>query len=623
MDLFFLHLWRFILLIIFLLAAYGAGSGAFKIARIDRKNTIKTFFPLLSITLGLGILSYLTLIIGLMALLYEGILWGMLILFGFIGIFIIKEEQYFSYKLDFRKIIDTIYRLDIFSKIFLIIFILLVFLNFIGALAPPLNIDDLKYHFAMPKRYINSAEINYISDIGFSNFPFPIEMLWTLAIGVNSGELAQLLNWAFGCIVILWIFALGSKAGLGIQELIISVVLFYSITNVGHQSRSGNVELSSCIFFLCGLFLLLEDKESRNRILIIISGILFGIFAVVKLSNAAMVILISFWLALSDFRIKRAFLSSLGSATIFAFFSLLLAGVWYIKTYTMTGNPLYPFFQSYLGGPEINNELLSWGKKEIDSASKSFQHLSAIPETYLTQLWKIIANPQKLRGHISPLFLSSIPILILNWCRLNYYIKRILILGLLYYIYWVAFYPMIRIALPLFALLSIPISIAIYRFHPKENYIKVILNILLTSFLIISLGGNLKAVIPRVPVIIGTQPDFEYINSYGRNRYEIDSYLALDYMNKNLPKNSKILLWSNNGYYLNHDYLYALGFITNIADSDKIYNPSFVINELKRHGITHVAMTENYLRKRLKNTLLSSNEISIVYYDNDMIVASI
>ena len=80
MDLFFLHLWRFILLIIFLLAAYGAGSGAFKIARIDRKNTIKTFFPLLSITLGLGILSYLTLIIGLMALLYEGILWGMLIL---------------------------------------------------------------------------------------------------------------------------------------------------------------------------------------------------------------------------------------------------------------------------------------------------------------------------------------------------------------------------------------------------------------------------------------------------------------------------------------------------------------------------------------------------------------
>ena len=118
MDLLFLHLGRFILLIIFILAAYGAGSGAFKIARIDRKNTIKTFFPLLSITLGLGILSYLTLMIGLMALLYEGILWGMLILFGFIGIFIIKEEQYFSYKLDFRKIIDTIYRLDIFSKIF-------------------------------------------------------------------------------------------------------------------------------------------------------------------------------------------------------------------------------------------------------------------------------------------------------------------------------------------------------------------------------------------------------------------------------------------------------------------------------------------------------------------------
>ena len=35
---------------------------------------------------------------------------------------------------------------------FLITFILI---NLIGALAPPLQVDDLKYHFAIPKRYMN------------------------------------------------------------------------------------------------------------------------------------------------------------------------------------------------------------------------------------------------------------------------------------------------------------------------------------------------------------------------------------------------------------------------------------------------------------------------------------
>ena len=98
---------------------------------------------------------------------------------------------------------------------------------------------------------------------------------------------------------------------------------------------------------------------------------------------------------------------------------------------------------------------------------------------------------------------------------------------------------------------------------------------------------------------------------------------AFNYINKQLPSKSKILLWSNDGYYLDRDYLYVEGFITNMADGQNIYDSDQVIDELKKFGITHVAMTDNQLRKRLKDTLLETGKLDTLYQDNHMTVASI
>jgi len=83
------------------------------------------------------------------------------------------------------------------------------------------------------------------------------------------------------------------------------------------------------------------------------------------------------------------------------------------------------------------------------------------------------------------------------------------------------------------------------------------------------------------------------------------------------------LLWSNDGYYLERDYLYVLGFITSMANGEKIYDPKQVLEELKLFGITHVAMTDNYLRKKLKKTLLVTNELRVLYQNEYMTVASL
>ena len=79
-----------------LFAAYGAGAGVLKITRFDQEPVIKQAIHLLSVTLGLGILAYSTLAIGLMGLLYPSVLWGMLILFDVTGLYMLRKNGIFG-----------------------------------------------------------------------------------------------------------------------------------------------------------------------------------------------------------------------------------------------------------------------------------------------------------------------------------------------------------------------------------------------------------------------------------------------------------------------------------------------------------------------------------------------
>ena len=618
-----MHLWRLILLTIILAAAYGAGAGVLMITNIHREAVVKQAIHLLSVTLGLGILAYSTLAIGLLGWLHPPVLWGMLVLFALAGVYMLKGNNTFDYFGRFKNISNSFQQLDWFYKLLFAFLIIFVLLNLIGALAPPLGVDDLKYHFAIPKRYVNVGAITYIPDIYFSNFPFPMEMLWTLAISIDSGQLAQLINWSISLLVIGWIVILGNQSGLKLPSIIISLLLFYSITQVGHQSRSGTVELGGTLFFLAGTYLLNKYKENSNEKILILSGIICGLFAAVKLPYAAMIILLTIWIGYSTWRKNQSFRIGLSSGVLFGSAALVVVSVWYVKTYFMTGNPVYPFLQSLFGGPPIHNNLLAWGVQGIESEARSFQHLSNIPFSYVSQLWYLIAEPQRLRGHVSPLFLGMMPFVIFYYRKENKYLKGILIIAALFYIHWVAFYPLLRIGLPFFALLSIPVALAIYRLMAWSKFSKIGVSFMLVVFLLTSLGGHLREVIPSIPVILGTQTQMDYTTNYGSKRHRFFHYPAHNYMNNKLPANSNILLWSNDGYYLDRDYLYVFGFITNMADGEKIYDPEQVIDELKKFGITHVAMTDNYLRKKLRDTLLETEKIEILYQDKHMLVASL
>ena len=75
---------------------------------------------------------------------------------------------------------------------------------------------------------------------------------------------------------------------------------------------------------------------------------------------------------------------------------------------------------------------------------------------------------------------------------------------------------------------------------------------------------------------------------------------------------------SNDGYYLDREYLYTLGFITRMANGLNLYDSKNIIEELKRFGMTHVSMTDELLRKPLRDILEDSGSIETLYSDRFM-----
>ena len=170
-----------------------------------------------------------------------------------------------------------------------------------------------------------------------------------------------------------------------------------------------------------------------------------------------------------------------------------------------------------------------------------------------------------------------VPLFILNYKSQKRIIKNILVISLRFYLYWITFYPLLRIGLPLFALLSIPTAYCVGNFKVKPIFHNLII-IMIFVFCIVSITNSFLKVKVRLPLLSGINNNISYISSLNNN-YHSESILAIDYINKNTPDDSKILFWPNNGFYLERDYIYALGFIVTMADSKKIYDKKTLVNE--------------------------------------------
>ena len=575
---------------------------------------------LLSVTLGVGGCSVLIFILGHINALYPTVIWTILFFFILVNYFFNSESSLLI------KLIPKVYnfyeKLEIEFKIFFVLFIFLAFCNFIASLTPPVSVDDLIYHFSLPKKYIQSNGIHPIKDFRYSSTPMQMEMLWTFFIGLKSGILAQVFNWVISILICGWIYLIGVQAKLNKESRLTAILLFYSISIMSSMTTSGSIELGACLFLIAGVNMYFNFIHFKRIIYFLLSSFFIGIFAATKLPFLPIAILIAsiliiFFKSENDFYI---FKSRKYNIIVFYLLILMTPSLWFAKSFFEFGNPVFPFLTTIFS----YGTQLDWNLVHQDSYSVDNRLINSLKNLKILfyQIWYLIADIKLTRGSVSPLFISLIPITIINYKYSNKFIKSALLISLGYYILWVLLYPITRIALPMFAIFSIPISLSLYTLGKKDKILRLFLNFFL--LLSISLGcySSLRNLIPKIPVAFGVISKETYLSSdYVKNKYNFKNFKAIDYMNKNIPNDSKVLLWSNDGYYLDYNYTYSLGFILIQSNQDSLFNKETVISELKKHGITHIAVTDNYLRKELKDLIYSSGKYEQVYKDDFMTIS--
>ena len=145
---------------------------------------------IVSLALGFTALSLISLLLGSLQLLYDGILIGILTVLSALGVIkIIKQRKNVS----FNKII-----LNLDEKALIILFWVIVLMNMLSALSPVIFYDALVYHLNIPMEYLKAHQIFHMPYNMHSNLPQGMGMIYVYTLLLKNGIVAKLLNFFFG-----------------------------------------------------------------------------------------------------------------------------------------------------------------------------------------------------------------------------------------------------------------------------------------------------------------------------------------------------------------------------------------------------------------------------------------
>lgn len=352
------------------------------------------------------------------------------------------------------------------NKLVFVGIILFVFLALINLINPEIREDQ--YHVDLPRIYLQNQTIMIPpkEDLHVSGSPLLSEMYYSIGIFLGSKESARFIHFAFYLLTILTLVEFSR-----IKDYKFSIYapfLLVSAPEVIHETSSMYVDFQWIFCFLLSILILLQAKKITFP-LIALSGFLLGGMLSTKLWTIVFipVAIVYLFTCLKDKKIKQRILYLLK----FSFFILLAPSIWLLRSFVLTGNPLYPAFtnQTLLDSTEWN-----------------------LPLSHYLGINYAIFDPSYYLNVFSPLFFLGI-ILVLYKIRTNFsLIRKISIfkyLLILLAVYLFIIYPYGRYLLGLYVLsiflAAFGIDNFLYKFQ-RFKYLTYLVVFALFSYYLVS-----------------------------------------------------------------------------------------------------------------------------------------
>jgi hypothetical protein len=315
---------------------------------------------------GMGVTAYLLLGMGLASLLMPAafiVLFVLLAVLGRSGFRLIAEDIRAA-ALEHKAGLPRTARLA--AGFVLAVIALVVCIN---CFVPPgaREWDALSYHLAAPKVYLQQGRIQLLPTDHHSNFPFLVEMWFMVGLRFSDHAAANLYHLLFAVGTVAAAYSLGRRIG-GAAAGTIAALVTASAPIVVWESGAAYIEMAMAFYLVLAVDLVLLYREAPSGRTLALSGLMFGFGLGTKalvLVPLALVILM-LMAGRTPFRHLRWLL--LGST---------LAGCpFYLKTWALTGNPVYPWAYSVFGG--------RWWSAELSAAYSTEQRSFGLNHTLET-----------------------------------------------------------------------------------------------------------------------------------------------------------------------------------------------------------------------------------------------
>jgi hypothetical protein len=361
----------------------------------------------------------------------------------------------------------------------------------VGLFLPEVGFDAVWYHLPITQVYLHLHALVFIPKLYQSAMPQLGSLLFVipyLALGTFGVKIFCYVM----TILLVMIFFQSARFILPQKIALLTSLIFFSFHTVAWQASSAYVDQIIAVYELLALLLLLRSPKR-----VVATAILLGLALSMKLLT--LLFLPAFLLC--------AFLSLGAKKTILlAVIVLLVAAPWYIHAYFLTGNPVFPLFQSLSALTILrDNGVSGWWQWATSGLIKFIFlpiYLSLHRESFTT-----------------PLFAFSTPFLLI--ARKQLFTKKLRALTfstLLGLALWFVTPPLsVRYALVWFAIGLILAIFAIWRVVRAWQRLKITFYAVCAASLLMSFALRLGANVAALPYLLGRESQSAYLakNSQG------------------------------------------------------------------------------------------------------------
>lgn len=590
-----------------LLAGLGLGWLALAWLRLREAGLLGLW---LAWSAGLGLLAWLTMLLGLVGLLRAVLLAPLVLGLACVGAWaLVSYAAQRRPKRHWQKT-DWPSRLALLA---LAAFGLasLVWVLLAHSLLPPTDWDAIAYHLELPQLYLEAGRLTYVPYIVTSNWPLGFEMLFSLSLALGSDVAANLLMLGCTALVALGLLA-AAQAVLGDGRIgVLAATLFLVVPLVKRLGGVAMIDVAMGLYVLGAAVAFVRWQERRQPAWLLLAGAFCGMAASSKLMGGGVALLFGVlfgWHAATQLWQRQQSKTSpeaavansatlapgqlLQHALIFALAGLAIVGPWYLRSYLNTGNPIWPFGYHLFGGrdwdelgDEYHMQLL------IDTWSEVV--LARNPIGLLHSFWLILMRPETLGGYRGGLgrvlLLGGLATLALLPAAPRLVRQSLFVSGGFWLLWFFLVSHQVRYLLPVAPLLALASAWACWwaldRVRPR-----LLRTALLIAVALLPLSswpwldaGERGLLAARAPYLRGEQSREAYLEA------SIDAMPLFRYAEQ-LPNGSTLLLlpYENRSYYLRRPAIWGNLVAQRVVRFEQQASAEELLATLHQLGITHV-----------------------------------